>query len=88
MYIYSGLNLTFSCLFPPGISLIGTVLRVLQYQSEGKDDATSRDATKDEQLQTLAEITAEFLADICIQIPQVKKTSEMFCLFRFLTKIL
>lgn len=52
------------------ISLIGTVLRVLQYQSEGKDDATSRDATKDEQLQTLAEITAEFLADICIQIPQ------------------
>ncbi|KAK5902122.1 hypothetical protein CesoFtcFv8_007411 [Champsocephalus esox] len=53
-----------------GISLIGTVLRVLQYQSEGKDDATSRDATKDEQLQTLAEITAEFLADICIQIPQ------------------
>lgn len=30
----------------------------------------SKDDTQDEQLQTLAEITAEFLADICIQIPK------------------
>lgn len=44
------------------LPLIGTILRVLQYHSEGKED------TKDEQLQALAEITAEFLADICIQI--------------------
>ncbi|KAK5867270.1 hypothetical protein PBY51_011779 [Eleginops maclovinus] len=51
------------------ITLIGTILRVLQYQSEG-NDPTSKDTPKDEQLQTLAEITAEFLADICIQIPQ------------------
>lgn len=48
--------------------LIGTVLRVLQYHSEGKDDGTSKEDTKDEQLQALAEITAEFLADICSQI--------------------
>ncbi|XP_076590004.1 protein saal1 [Chaetodon auriga] len=52
------------------LPLIGTILRVLQYQSEGKDDGTSKEDTEDEQLQTLAEITAEFLADICIQIPK------------------
>nr|AFO64939.1 serum amyloid A-like protein 1 [Oplegnathus fasciatus] len=52
------------------LPLIGTILRVLQYHSEGKDDGTSKEDTKDEQLQTLAEITAEFLADICIQIPK------------------
>lgn len=46
-------------------------MRVLQYQSEGKDDGTSKGDTDDEQLQTLAEITTEFLADICIQIPKV-----------------
>ncbi|KAM8892302.1 protein saal1 [Spinachia spinachia] len=46
------------------LTLIGTVLRVLQYHSEAKKGA------KDEQLQTLAEITAEFLAEICIQIPK------------------
>lgn len=59
------------CLLPLGLPLIGTILRVLQYHSEGKDDGTSKEDTKDEQLQTLAEITAEFLADICIQIPKV-----------------
>ncbi|XP_054476423.1 protein saal1 [Anoplopoma fimbria] len=52
------------------LPLIGTVLRVLQYHSEDKDDGASKEDTKDEQLQTLAEITAEFLADICIQIPK------------------
>ncbi|XP_042352068.1 protein saal1 [Plectropomus leopardus] len=50
------------------LPLIGTILRVLQYHTEGKDD--SKEDTKDEQLQTLAEISAEFLADICIQIPK------------------
>ncbi|XP_044050394.1 protein saal1 isoform X1 [Siniperca chuatsi] len=52
------------------LPLIGTILRVLQYHSEGKDDGTSKEDTRDEQLQTLTEITAEFLADICIQIPK------------------
>ncbi|KAM4573655.1 protein saal1 [Odontesthes bonariensis] len=50
------------------LRLIGTVLRVCQYQSECKDEATNKDDTKDDHLQTLAEITAEFLADICIHI--------------------
>lgn len=52
------------------LPLIGTVLRVLQYHSERKTDESSADDTKDEQLQTLAEVTAEFLADICEQIPK------------------
>ncbi|XP_037624138.1 protein saal1 [Sebastes umbrosus] len=52
------------------IPLIGTILRVLQFHAEGKDNGTSKEDTEDEQLQTLAEITAEFLADICIQIPK------------------
>ncbi|XP_022611913.1 protein SAAL1 isoform X2 [Seriola dumerili] len=49
-------------------SLIATILRVLQNHSECKDDGTNKESTKDEQLQTLAEITAEFLADIFNQI--------------------
>lgn len=44
---------------------------MLQYHSEGKDDDTSKEDTKDEKLQALAEITAEFLADIFIQITKV-----------------
>lgn len=56
---------------PVGLPLIGTVLRVLQFHSEVKCDGSSKEDTKDEQLQTLAEITAEFLADICIQVPKV-----------------
>ncbi|XP_045885370.1 protein saal1 isoform X1 [Micropterus dolomieu] len=52
------------------LPLIGTILQVLQNLSQGKDDGTSKEETKDEQLQTLAEITAEFLADICIHIPK------------------
>ncbi|XP_059191557.1 protein saal1 [Centropristis striata] len=52
------------------LPLIGTILRVLQYHSEGKHVSTSEGDTKDEQLQTLADITVEFLADICIQIPK------------------
>ncbi|XP_039989690.1 protein saal1 [Xiphias gladius] len=52
------------------LPLIATILRVLQYHSECKDDGTSKEGAKDKQLQTLAEITAEFLADICNQIPK------------------
>lgn len=44
--------------------LIGTILRLLQFCSESKSD----DSVEDEQLQTLAEITAEFLSDICLLI--------------------
>ncbi|XP_037307732.2 protein saal1 [Pungitius pungitius] len=51
------------------LPLIGSILRVLQYHSEAKDEGFSKGGVKDEQLQTLAEITAEFLAEICIQIP-------------------
>ncbi|KAM7002241.1 protein saal1 [Tautogolabrus adspersus] len=52
------------------LPLIGAVLRVLQYDSESKNNDANEEDTKDEQLQTLAEITAEFLADICAQIPK------------------
>ncbi|XP_034540994.1 protein saal1 isoform X2 [Notolabrus celidotus] len=52
------------------LPLIGTVLRVLQYHSESKTNDTNTEDTKDEQLQTLVEITTEFLADICTQIPK------------------
>ncbi|XP_068595587.1 protein saal1 [Brachionichthys hirsutus] len=52
------------------LPLIGSILRVLQYHSDGKHGGPSKDGTKDEQLQALAEMTAEFLADICIQIPK------------------
>lgn len=48
------------------LPLVGSVLRVLQYLTEYKD--ANEDYTKNEQLQTLAEITTEFLADICVQI--------------------
>lgn len=48
-----------------------TLLRVLQYYSECRDDGTSTESTKDGQLQTLAEVTAEFLADICSHISKV-----------------
>ncbi|XP_054631467.1 protein saal1 [Dunckerocampus dactyliophorus] len=43
------------------IPLFGTILRVIQYQNEHKDESSG----KDEQLQTLEEITTEFLSDIC-----------------------
>lgn len=51
------------------LPLIGIVFRVLQYHTELKNNATDdEEGTKNEQLQTLAEIAAEFLADICLQI--------------------
>lgn len=51
-------------LVPP---LIGTILRLLQFRTESKPDGSG----EDEQLQTLAEITAEFLSDICLLISKV-----------------
>lgn len=42
-------------------------MRLLQFCSESKSD----DSVEDEQLQTLAEITAEFLSDICLLISKV-----------------
>ncbi|KAM6937984.1 protein saal1 [Xenentodon cancila] len=45
------------------LPFIGSILRVCQYRSECKDDA------KDNQLQSLAELTTELLADVCIDIP-------------------
>ncbi|XP_068170258.1 protein saal1 [Antennarius striatus] len=50
------------------LPLIGSILRVLHFHTEGKHPASSKDDRKDDQLQALAEITAEFLSDICIQI--------------------
>lgn len=56
-----------------GLPLIGTILRLLQYHSDATRDGDSgEEEKKDEQLQMLAETAAEFLADICIQIPKVK----------------
>ncbi|XP_028285832.1 protein saal1 [Parambassis ranga] len=52
------------------LPLIGTILRVCQYHNECKDDDTNKEDETDEQLQTLAEISAEFLADLCIHIPK------------------
>ncbi|XP_034442930.1 protein saal1 [Hippoglossus hippoglossus] len=49
------------------LTLVETILRVLQFHSECKDNEGSKE---DEQLNTLAEITTEFLADICSQIPK------------------
>ncbi|XP_040017717.2 protein saal1 [Gasterosteus aculeatus] len=57
------------CRSDTSVTLIGSVLRVLQYRSEAKDEGFGKEGVKDEQLQTLAEITAEFLAEICVQIP-------------------
>lgn len=56
-----------TCLLPLVPPLIGTILRLLQDHSESRPD----DGNKDEQLQTLAEITTEFLSDVCLQISKV-----------------
>ncbi|KAM3608607.1 uncharacterized protein V6R79_001586 [Siganus canaliculatus] len=50
------------------LALVGSILRVLQYHSEGEHRDDSEENAKDEQLQALADITAEFLADICIHL--------------------
>ncbi|XP_033824375.1 protein saal1 isoform X1 [Periophthalmus magnuspinnatus] len=46
------------------LTLIGRVLQVLHFHSEYKNTCTEEEYFKNEQLQTLAEISAEFLADI------------------------
>uniref|UniRef100_A0A672GN35 Serum amyloid A like 1 n=1 Tax=Salarias fasciatus TaxID=181472 RepID=A0A672GN35_SALFA len=46
------------------LPLIGTLLRVCQYHTECKESNTNEEDANDEQLQTLAEITAEFLAHL------------------------
>lgn len=50
------------------VPLIGTVLLVLQFYTENKNTSNDEENTKNEQLNTLAEITTEFLADISLQI--------------------
>lgn len=55
------------CPLPVVPPLIGTILRLLQIRSESKPD----DGGEDEQLQTLSEIIAEFLSDICLLISKV-----------------
>ncbi|KAM9815039.1 protein saal1 isoform X2 [Syngnathus typhle] len=47
------------------LSLVGAILRVMQCQSDHKEDSTSKEDAQDEQLLTLSEITSEFLSDIC-----------------------
>lgn len=54
------------------LRLIGSVLRVLQFHMEYKNTSTDEEYTKNKQLKTLAEITAEFLADIS---PQISKAT-------------
>ncbi|XP_077423878.1 protein saal1 [Vanacampus margaritifer] len=49
------------------LPLLGTVLRVIQYQSEHKEEPHNKENAQDEQLLTLSEITSEFLSDICCQ---------------------
>ncbi|KAG7522656.1 SAAL1 [Solea senegalensis] len=48
------------------LDLIANILKVLQHHSEHTDHSTSNEDTQ--QLQTLAEIATEFLADICNHI--------------------
>lgn len=50
------------------LPLIGSILRVCQYQNECKDGSANKEDEKDEHLETVAEITAEFLADLFIHI--------------------
>ncbi|KAK5619495.1 hypothetical protein CRENBAI_013880 [Crenichthys baileyi] len=48
--------------------LIGSVFRVCHHISEFKHEAPDKEEANDDQLQTLAEITSEFLADLCNNI--------------------
>lgn len=53
----------------PHTALIGAILGVMEQQHrEGGASSTCEEAAQDEQLQMLAEIISEFLADICLQI--------------------
>lgn len=69
------------CVFgwiPLGLPLIGSILRVSQYQNECKDGSANKEDEKDEHLETVAEITAEFLADLFIHIQKVI-FRDLFC---------
>ncbi|XP_028306074.1 protein saal1 [Gouania willdenowi] len=48
--------------------LFGALLRVCQYQRECEDHSVDKGDVKDKQLETLSEITAEFLAGLCAHI--------------------
>ncbi|XP_072291461.1 protein saal1 isoform X2 [Eucyclogobius newberryi] len=50
------------------LTLIGTLLRVLHFHSEYENTCTEEEYSKDQQLQTLAELSTEFLADISPEI--------------------
>lgn len=50
------------------LCLVGSVLRVCQHLSESKNKTSANDPASDEQLQTLTEISSEFLADLCVNI--------------------
>lgn len=55
------------CLLHVVPPLIGNILRLLQIRSESNPD----DGDEDEQLETLSEIMADFLSDICLLISKV-----------------
>ncbi|XP_077566432.1 protein saal1 [Stigmatopora nigra] len=50
------------------LSLVESILQVIQSQDEHRALSSKKDNGQDEQLQTLSEITSEFLSDICCQI--------------------
>ncbi|XP_053741508.1 protein saal1 [Synchiropus splendidus] len=52
------------------LSLVATILRVIEFHYKSADQSTEKDEVQDEQIQSLAEVTAEFLADICSNISQ------------------
>ncbi|XP_077452620.1 protein saal1 isoform X2 [Stigmatopora argus] len=50
------------------LSLVRTILQVIQSQDEHRAESSKKDDAQDEQLLTLSEVTSEFLSDICCQI--------------------
>lgn len=75
-----------------GLPLIGSVLRLLQHHSDATcDGASGEEEKEDEQLQTLAETAAEFLADVCLQIPKVEPNIGNFnfsvCVYIYIYKM-
>ncbi|XP_057693891.1 protein saal1 [Corythoichthys intestinalis] len=51
-----------------GISLVGTILQVIQYQSEQKAESSTKEDAQDDQLLTLSDVISEFLSEICLHI--------------------
>lgn len=68
-----------------GLPLIGTILRLLQYHGDAGCDG-DEEKENDMQLQMLAETAAEFLADICLQIPKVNSNIGNFN-FSYISKV-